>query len=522
MTVGGDTQEREPPGGDTYGSGRAFEAVRIRVVKRLRERRGEIEEAIFARARDAGFGLAGSDDPAYIEGLHAAVVAAVDYVLAGIELSQEEAASLPVPQTAIEQARRAARAGVRLDTVLRRYLAGYALVEGFLTQDPDLMARGTALGEVLGVTASLVDLVITAVSGAYRQESERARRLPSRSDRTPLAESQKSSVMDRSRGTLASGEHPRFGQQRERILEATVRVVAERGVAGTSVGLVIGRAKVSSRTFYELFAGLDECLVAIMEGALEQIGALVSQALERVTSWRDGVRSVLAATLALLDAEPDLARVCLVETLGASAVVVEQRERIVEAFRALVVARIESEVSHVSPLAAESVFASVMGVLRTRLITREPQSLITLLGPLMGIIVTPFVANEQMAAEEVRRGDQLARAIQTGQVIWAPLPTPADAEPKPTQPAPSARRARECLIFLAEHPDSSNLEVAKGIGVAQKSQIATLLASLLGEDLVTKRSEGPGKRNAWRLTPPGEEIARALSAREAAAGDSYL
>jgi DNA-binding IclR family transcriptional regulator len=73
----------------------------------------------------------------------------------------------------------------------------------------------------------------------------------------------------------------------------------------------------------------------------------------------------------------------------------------------------------------------------------------------------------------------------------------------------STGRARECLLFLAEHPDSSNREVAAGITVAHQSHISRLLAYLLQENLVTKRSEGTGKRNAWRLTPRGEEIARA-------------
>jgi hypothetical protein len=76
---------------------------------------------------------------------------------------------------------------------------------------------------------------------------------------------------------------------------------------------------------------------------------------------------------------------------------------------------------------------------------------------------------------------------------------------------PSARRLRECLLFLAGYPDCSNREVAVGIGIAHQSQISRLLSRLLRENLAVRRSAGPGKRNAWRLTPRGEEIARALS-----------
>jgi DNA-binding IclR family transcriptional regulator len=78
---------------------------------------------------------------------------------------------------------------------------------------------------------------------------------------------------------------------------------------------------------------------------------------------------------------------------------------------------------------------------------------------------------------------------------------------------PSAPRARECLRFLLKHPGSSNREVAIGIDIAHQSQISRLLSLLVREGLVLKRSEGAGKRNAWLLTPRGEEIARALPER---------
>jgi len=66
-------------------------------------------------------------------------------------------------------------------------------------------------------------------------------------------------------------------------------------------------------------------------------------------------------------------------------------------------------------------------------------------------------------------------------------------------------------LFLAEHPDASNREVATGIGVEHQSQISRLLTYLAQESLAVKRSEGKGKRNAWRLTESGEALARALS-----------
>lgn len=77
---------------------------------------------------------------------------------------------------------------------------------------------------------------------------------------------------------------------------------------------------------------------------------------------------------------------------------------------------------------------------------------------------------------------------------------------------PSARRARECLLFLAGRPGSSNREIAAGIGIAYPSQMSRLLARLASEELVSRYSEGVGRRNMWWLTSHGEGASRMLLA----------
>jgi hypothetical protein len=107
----------------------------------------------------------------------------------------------------------------------------------------------------------------------------------------------------------------------------------------------------------------------------------------------------------------------------------------------------------------------------------------------------------------------LARRIAAGDPAAAPPARPRrpDAgDPLPAILTGRARRARECLLFLADHPDSSNRETAAGIGVAHEPQISKVLRSLAKDNLVAKSSDGVGRRNAWRLTPRGEEMQRAV------------
>ncbi len=59
-------------------------------------------------------------------------------------------------------------------------------------------------------------------------------------------------------------------EQSIRIMRALVEVLAERGFAGATIGLVVKRARLSTRTFYQRFDGLEECLIAIMDTALEE------------------------------------------------------------------------------------------------------------------------------------------------------------------------------------------------------------------------------------------------------------
>jgi hypothetical protein len=222
------------------------------------------------------------------------------------------------------------------------------------------------------------------------------------------------------------------------------------------------------------------------------------------------MRGALAAVLVFFDSEPALARVCLVETLGGRPVVLEQRARVVGAFRALVVEQIAGQVFHSSSVAAEGVLAAVMGVVHARLIARERAPLVELLGPLLGLIVGLYMEGSEVECE-IERGNELSRALLAGVHTHGTAARGAVTIPA-AMTNPNAYRVRQCLLFLAGHPGASNGQVAAGIGVAHKSQISRLLAYLLREGLVVKRSQGVGTPNVWRLTSRGEEILRAMAA----------
>jgi AcrR family transcriptional regulator len=111
---------------------------------------------------------------------------------------------------------------------------------------------------------------------------------------------------ERPRGTLA-------GDQRERLLDATETLIAEKGATGTTIEAIVKAAGISTVTFYEHFRNKDECFVVAFERAVEELRAEVAEAVPAGAAWSEQVKLGLEALLSALDAEPARARLCFVE-----------------------------------------------------------------------------------------------------------------------------------------------------------------------------------------------------------------
>lgn len=296
---------------------------------------------------------------------------------------------------------------------------------------------------------------------------------------------------------------------RAAILEATIEVVAERGLAGATVGLVTRRAGVSRRTFDELFGTLDGCFAAVMDAGARQVAAVVRDAFRSETVWTDGIRSALAALLVLFESDAARSRVWHVETLAAGQSALERRQRHLSALRAQIVEHWHPADPDGIAVASDGVIAALLGVLHTRLITPTDGPILTLLGPLMGLVVAPFV-DPDAQAREVARSERLAHEVLAGhppaslrrvlsgqrERLLAPRPLPL----------PRSAHMQRCLLFLARSPGASNGEVAAALGIAHPPQVSKVLNQLGERGLIAKRSHGLGKRNEWTLTALGEAM----------------
>jgi len=148
-----------------------IEKVRVEIADRLRARKTEIEQAVLARVH----AVASTDqvsNPEYAEGLRATVSAALDYGIEALDRSPGDPP--PMPAIILTQARLAARHGVQLATVLRRYLAGHTLLGDFLLEESerDGSVDGGSLKRFLRIQSALLDDLLAAVSDEYGREKE--------------------------------------------------------------------------------------------------------------------------------------------------------------------------------------------------------------------------------------------------------------------------------------------------------------------------------------------------------------
>lgn len=101
--------------------------------------------------------------------------------------------------------------------------------------------------------------------------------------------------------------------QRTRVLAAITRVVGERGYAATTVADVVREAGISRSTFYEHFAGKEDCFLRAYARGMDVLDEAVQQAVAEADGWRDELRAGIRAYLELLASDPVTARTYLLE-----------------------------------------------------------------------------------------------------------------------------------------------------------------------------------------------------------------
>jgi AcrR family transcriptional regulator len=103
--------------------------------------------------------------------------------------------------------------------------------------------------------------------------------------------------------------------ERERLLEAMVRVSAAKGYEATTVADVVEYAGAGQETFDEMFEGKEACFLEAYEAVFDVLVAHVTAAFEAAADepWPEQIAAGLRALVELLAMEADIARMAMVE-----------------------------------------------------------------------------------------------------------------------------------------------------------------------------------------------------------------
>jgi len=298
--------------------------------------------------------------------------------------------------------------------------------------------------------------------------------------------------------------------QRSRLLLAAAAVIAEVGYEQTSVQRITDRARVSRRTFYELFENREECLLALLDEAAGRVQRELEAADLEGLAWRERVRGGLWAILSFLDGEPVLARICVVHALHGGPRVLERREQILARLAGVLDEgrREGTRGEECTLVTAEGLVGGVLGVVYARLRGGNPGPLTGLLEELMGMIALQYLGPRAARREQQRPAPAPCPAPEGGRASVG-----AERDPLDEVDMRLTYRTARVLECISERPGASNRAVAESAGVTDPGQISKLLRRLERLELTVNTGGGhlSGEPNAWKLTPLGGQVARRLS-----------
>jgi len=114
---------------------------------------------------------------------------------------------------------------------------------------------------------------------------------------------------------------------RLRLLDGLAASIGERGYRASTVADVVRHARTSKRTFYDQFAGKEECFLELLRADVEQLGARIAAAVDPESEWDRQIRQAVEAYVGHIESRQPLTLSWIRElpSLGAVARPVQRR-----------------------------------------------------------------------------------------------------------------------------------------------------------------------------------------------------
>ena len=210
----------------------------------------------------------------------------------------------------------------------------------------------------------------------------------------------------RAEGRLPSGRSdlPRqfiVKSQRERIVDATAAIVAEKGLAALTVPEIARRANVSHQTFYGIYASKHDAFLGAQKVGMHQALAVAVDAYQaHQPEWPRAAGAGLCALIDYLASEPAHAHLSLVDTFAACPEAIEIRDATLQAFAAYFAPAYELARGHVDvpAIAAEAIAGGIWQILHHYIENDRIAELPGAAAQLTYFALTPFLGATDAAA----------------------------------------------------------------------------------------------------------------------------
>ncbi len=267
------------------------------------------------------------------------------------------------------------------------------------------------------------------------------------------------------RGRLAVST---ISHQRATLMAVMTELAAERGWQSVSVELLCERSGMSKRTFYGVFADREECFVAAMQRAVEDIAGQVRSAVGAPDGpLADRIGRALASLIYELDVDRHRAWLVGVEAGNRSARARRVRDRALEP---LAVA-IDAAGDGPGPATGAAAVGAIVELVYRHLTGPDAETALTaLVAPVAFLVYAPLEGRRAALG----RAEALAAAT-------AAMDTLPSVAPLAEELAPGLKLTRlteATIVYLADHPGACNVVVAAGVGVEHDSQMSRHLRRL--------------------------------------------
>lgn len=93
---------------------------------------------------------------------------------------------------------------------------------------------------------------------------------------------------------------------RQRLLDGLAAAIDERGYRASTVADIVRHARTSKRTFYDQFAGKEQCFHELLHASTEKLGEQIRDAVDPEGDWQTQIRQAVEAYVEHIESTPGL------------------------------------------------------------------------------------------------------------------------------------------------------------------------------------------------------------------------